>query len=133
LTNFIKQQDLQGRMMNEYGLGGHLIRDLYPERKVFIDGRADLYGDSFVLANHRATKQGENWRRHLDDWQIDYAVVQKQDAIAKLLYEAGDFALVFDGKIYEIYVRRGDKNGAVIQRFETTRTDGRPGNQGVKE
>ncbi|MBB3066279.1 hypothetical protein [Limibacillus halophilus] len=133
LTDFIKQQDLQGRMMNEYGLGGHLIRDLYPERKVFIDGRADLYGDSFVLANHRATKQGENWRRHLDDWQIDYAVVQKQDAIAKLLYEAGDFALVFDGKIYEIYVRRGDKNGAVIQRFETTRTDGTPGNQGVKE
>jgi hypothetical protein len=35
-------------LLNEYRFGGYLIWTLAPEYKVFIDGRADLYGDAFL-------------------------------------------------------------------------------------
>ncbi len=33
---------------NEYIWGGYLIWRLYPDYRVYIDGRADVYGDSLV-------------------------------------------------------------------------------------
>jgi tetratricopeptide (TPR) repeat protein len=45
--NFIKSNSLKGEMYNDYGLGGPLIWGLYPERKVFIDGRTTFYGGEF--------------------------------------------------------------------------------------
>ncbi len=40
-----------GRVLNDYGLGGFLVFRNIP---VFIDGRADLYGDDFIVAYENA-------------------------------------------------------------------------------
>jgi hypothetical protein len=37
-----------GPIFNYYDWGGYFIWKLYPEYRVYIDGRADLYGDSFM-------------------------------------------------------------------------------------
>lgn len=47
-ADFVLKNDLRGKMFNVYSFGGYLIHRLYPERRVFIDGRADLYGDAFM-------------------------------------------------------------------------------------
>jgi hypothetical protein len=47
-VNFIVANGITGNMFNNYGDGGYLIYRLSPDRKVFIDGRADLYGDKFL-------------------------------------------------------------------------------------
>ena len=39
---FIEAQGLQGPMFNEFGYGGFLIFKLWPEHRVYIDGRTDL-------------------------------------------------------------------------------------------
>lgn len=44
-VKFINDYPLQGNMFNKYGWGGYLIYALDPSRKVFIDGRADMYGE----------------------------------------------------------------------------------------
>jgi hypothetical protein len=56
-------------MMNHYNWGGYFIWKLYPEYKVYIDGRADVYGDSFMdeFASVYYVK-GESWKVALDKW-----------------------------------------------------------------
>src|SRR5688572_7575530 len=43
LTSFVERYDLRGNMYNTWGLGGYLIWQLYPERRVFMDGRNEVY------------------------------------------------------------------------------------------
>lgn len=47
-TRFIEAHALPGPLLNHYNWGGYLIWKLYPEYRVFIDGRADVYGDDFM-------------------------------------------------------------------------------------
>src|SRR6185369_8156240 len=46
-VEFFKSQHLPAPIYNRYGWGGYLIYKLYPEYRVYIDGRADVYGDAF--------------------------------------------------------------------------------------
>lgn len=47
LIAFIEQHELPQRMFNTFNIGAHLIFNFFPERKVFIDGRAEFYGPKF--------------------------------------------------------------------------------------
>jgi hypothetical protein len=44
--------------LNDYAFGGYLIWRLYPTYHVYVDGRADLYGDDF-LSTYVAVYNGE--------------------------------------------------------------------------
>jgi len=44
-VRYIKNNPPEGKMFNDYFLGGYLIYTLAPFQKVFIDGRADMYGE----------------------------------------------------------------------------------------
>jgi hypothetical protein len=69
-----------GPLLNHYNWGGYFIWKLYPEDKVYIDGRADLYGDSFMddfSAVYHLT--GPSWQNTLDRWHI-HTVVLPPDA-----------------------------------------------------
>ena len=42
------ENHLPAPILNSYDFGGYLIWKLYPRYTVYIDGRADLYGDAFL-------------------------------------------------------------------------------------
>jgi hypothetical protein len=48
-VDFLASQPTQGCLFNHYYWGGYLIWRLYPKYRVGIDGRADLYGDSYIF------------------------------------------------------------------------------------
>jgi hypothetical protein len=52
-VKFLKTHPVPEPMLNEYGWGGYLIYARSPEHKVFIDGRADIYEYSGVLADYQ--------------------------------------------------------------------------------
>jgi hypothetical protein len=43
-VRFIEANDLPGQVFNAQEWGGYLIYRWYPSRRVFIDGRVDMYG-----------------------------------------------------------------------------------------
>ena len=55
-TDFLKEHRPEGNIFNTAGFGGYLIWRLYPEAKVFIDGRWEVYGDRFLTIYYRALK-----------------------------------------------------------------------------
>jgi hypothetical protein len=52
-VDYLKTHPVPEPMLNEYGWGGYLIYARSPEHKVFIDGRADIYEYSGVLAEYQ--------------------------------------------------------------------------------
>jgi hypothetical protein len=45
---FLLREHPPGPILNHYNFGGYFIWKLYPQYPVFIDGRADVYGDRFM-------------------------------------------------------------------------------------
>lgn len=70
-VTFLMSRRPPAPMMNHYNWGGYFIWKVYPEYKVYIDGRADIYGDSFMdeFASAYYVK-GESWRTALDKWGL---------------------------------------------------------------
>jgi hypothetical protein len=75
-VEFLNSQRQPGPIFNHYNFGGYFIWKLYPEYAVFIDGRADLYGDEF-LHNFAKTYyvSDQNWEAPIRDWKIRTVVL----------------------------------------------------------
>jgi hypothetical protein len=46
-VDFILKNKVSSNMFNDFNSGAYLIGRAYPERRVFIDGRTEIYGDKF--------------------------------------------------------------------------------------
>jgi len=70
-----------GPLLNHYDWGGYLIWRLYPTR-VYIDGRADLYGEGFLRQFADAYQLKGSWHQTLEDWRIQTAILPPDSALA---------------------------------------------------
>ncbi len=93
------------RLFNEYRWGGYLIAELYPERRVFIDGRADPFGDALVTRYRDTLLARPGWAQNLDAWQIDLILVDKEGPLALALRDATGWREVLVGPVERLFVR----------------------------
>jgi hypothetical protein len=92
-------------VFNEYGWGGYMIWNLYPDYRVYIDGRADVYGDDF-LEEFLHTHDGvANWRAPLEREGVRTAVLNPDAPLASLLRQDGGWRKVFEDRQALIFVR----------------------------
>ena len=86
---FLQTHSPSGRIFNHYDWGGYLIWRLYPSTPVFIDGRADLYGQH-LLDQFADTYQFKGaWQQTLQGWNIDTVLVPRDSALATGLRSSG--------------------------------------------
>lgn len=90
------------RIFNEYGWGGYLIYEGIP---VYIDGRADLYGDEFFYFYDQAHIPNKDWREPLDRFDIEATLVRPNGAMPVVLEEAPDWKLAYEDDVAVIYTR----------------------------
>jgi hypothetical protein len=91
---------------NEYHWGGYLIWKLYPDYRVYIDGRADVYGDAF-FEEFMSTHAGEpNWRASLEKHGVRTVLLQPDAALASLLRQDQEWAKVFEDNQAVIFVKK---------------------------
>jgi hypothetical protein len=95
-VEFIRAGNLPGPIFNWYDWGGYMIWKLYPERRVYIDGRADVYGDAFIEEFLRASRGQGDWRDTLVRHQIRTVIVKPDSPLSNLLLKEEGW-----GKVYE--------------------------------
>jgi hypothetical protein len=85
-----------GPIFNHYDWGGYLIWKLYPSAHVFIDGRADLYGQQF-FDQFADTYQLKNaWQKPLQHWNIDTVIVPPDSALATGLRSSPGWTISYE-------------------------------------
>jgi hypothetical protein len=75
-ASFLMTSRPTGPLLNHYNWGGYFIWRLFPVYQVYIDGRADLYGDTF-MDDFAATYylKGKSWQDPLHKWGIQTVVL----------------------------------------------------------
>jgi hypothetical protein len=105
-TDFVLSHRLPQPIYNEYGWGGYLIWRLYPDYRVYIDGRADVYGDAF-LEEFLMVHGGEpRWQEPLQRYGIQTVMVKPDTALASLLKLDQGWAKVFEDPQAAIFIKK---------------------------
>ena len=108
-TNWIKEDLPDGNIFNSYGWGGYLIWNLYPKYKVFIDGRADLYGDSFMSTYNSIYYAQTGWKDKLDQANIRIVLVEPTASIASALQNDNNWKVVLQNDKSILLVKTDEK------------------------
>jgi len=74
-----------GELFAYYDWGGYAIWKLFPEFRVFVDGRADLYGDDLLGQFKTAVQLRPGWQEILETWRIRWVLVPPTTALAQAL------------------------------------------------
>jgi hypothetical protein len=93
---FLQTHPPSGRIFNHYDWGGYLIWKLYPSTRVFIDGRADLYGQPLLDQFAGAYQLKGDWRQTLRQWNIDTVIVPADSALATGLRSSPGWSLSYE-------------------------------------
>jgi len=119
-------------LYNDVGHGGYLIWRLYPEDRVFIDGRNEIHA-TLLHEIAEALDDGRAWSALLDRYGIQAAIVRYREeqirlagappedpgrSFSSLHFPRTKWALVHWGDSAMVFVRRGGKHDALIVRDE---------------
>jgi hypothetical protein len=106
------QQRKAQRIFNAYQFGGYLISRDVP---VFVDGRAELYGEKFVMDFFKGTegKQPEILPRLLDEHKIDATLLVADAPGPQILDHIKGWKRIYTDGIAVIHVRDDGQNAAV--------------------
>jgi hypothetical protein len=103
---FLRASDQPRRIFVYYDWGGYAIWKLYPEYRVFMDGRADLYGDDLLRQFKTAVQLRTGWRDVLDSWKVEAVLVPPSCALAQALILDPNWQAAFIDSKAIILVRR---------------------------
>ena len=89
---------------NSYNWGGYLIwRDI----PVFVDGRADVYGDPFLFLYRQAFDAQPNWEEPLNRYDVSYVIMERGSPLNSLLDLHPDWEEVYQDELAQIFLRKG--------------------------
>jgi hypothetical protein len=112
------QSELQGKhpstepVFSTDAWGGYLIYrmnpgPMYPDRKVVIDDRHDLYGSDRIRQYLILTQAEPGWQSVLEQWQIRTALLPTDSTLANLLREVPqDWRVAYEDKVAVVFERR---------------------------
>jgi hypothetical protein len=105
-VSFLQQQDPAGPMMNHYNWGGYFIWKLYPQYRVFMDGRADVYGDSFMTDFSHSYYLTDDWDKSLQAWGIRTVVLPPDSPLVTALRSAPEWKQIYGDSQTVILTRK---------------------------
>ncbi|MEW6002731.1 MAG: hypothetical protein AB1638_08820 [Nitrospirota bacterium] len=126
---FLKNNQLPGNMFNPYVWGGYLIWGLYPDYKVFIDGRAlieEVFFQMDRILNVSTLNLGglPKWKALLNAYDINFIITfSVNDFTGKLiplvpaLLEDSEWSLIYMDNNSLIFLRNSPENQETIKRF----------------
>ena len=95
LVYYLDENLPTGKMFNEYSLGGYLLYALTPPPKVFIDGRADMYGEQILSDYNKIESSSSEREELLEKYEIDWVVFQKDSDFISDLKKSGHWQTAY--------------------------------------
>lgn len=105
-VEFIKINKIKGNLFTNFGVGSYVGYKLYPQNKIFIDGRyEEVYYDYMLpLLNQFYMKMGTHWDSAITMFPPDVMIIEKMYPVYKYLKNGKSWKLVYEGKLWGVFV-----------------------------
>ncbi|MFQ5421594.1 MAG: hypothetical protein ACE5EY_14670, partial [Anaerolineae bacterium] len=88
---------------NSYNWGGYLIWRGIP---VFVDGRADVYGDAFLFTYLQTFEATPQWQEPLAAYDVAYVLMERGSPLTAVLEADAGWQEVYADGLAQVFVRR---------------------------
>jgi hypothetical protein len=105
-VEFLRAKGVPQPIYNRYGWGGYLIYQLYPSYRVYIDGRADVYGDAFFAESVKIYDGLDDGKNSFDRYGIKTVLIAPDAALATRLKADSNWSIVYEDDQAIIFTRR---------------------------
>lgn len=85
--------------------GGYLIYRLYPQTKVLVDDRHDLYGEQFFKDYLKVVFVQPEWAKVLDERHVNWVLVEKNSSLGTILEQTSGWKLIHEDGTAMLYHR----------------------------
>jgi hypothetical protein len=105
-VSVIRDLPLEGRIFNQYELGGIIAWGLHPGERVFIDGRMDLHckGESW-LDYLTILRLEPGWEQLLDRHDIDLVLLRRGERLLEVLARGRSWRVAYAGEAFVLLAR----------------------------
>jgi hypothetical protein len=110
---YVQAQHPPGPMFNSYNWGGYLLFTLWPDYPVFVDGRTDLYDDTFLRQYLRTYVADDDWQEVLDKYEIRLVIIETNSVLAKFLRIDSKWQEAYQDQLAAVFTRKtgsGEEN-----------------------
>jgi len=123
-VRFIREENIRGPMFNDFGWGGYLIWSLYPEQKVFVDGR--IVSGEVVSTYMFVVNAVPGAMRELDAFGVNFILMrvisEENGAIAPLILKfieekPAGWKLVYTEGNCVLFLRDTEANRRVVEKY----------------
>ncbi len=92
---FLSREHPPGPILNHYNFGGYFTWKLYPQYRVFTDGRADVYGDRFMDDFAATYYLTDDWRMPFNRWEIRTLILPPDAPLITALRPSPDWKQIY--------------------------------------
>ncbi len=135
-VDFLEAAEPPGELLNAHAFGGYAIWRLYPDRRVFIDGRDDIFAELRARLGG-AVVDSRLWTELLDEYQIGHTLLEYLDRLEEVRipdpsggpsktalrpyafnhFPPSGWALVYFDDVAMVHVRRTPEAAPLIERY----------------
>jgi hypothetical protein len=126
---FIREHQLPAPLFSVYAWAGYELWRLYPEYRMFMDGRTHVYGSDVLKEFLTVTQVGPGWQGVLDKWQVQTILALRPSPLTETLQAQGGWRLVFTEREAVVFVRETDANRPLLDRLARLSRDDAAGDR----
>lgn len=126
-TDFIKQNKIRGPVFNNFDIGSYLAWQLYPDQKVFVDGRPEAYPAEFFDKIYKPMQRDEKvWQQMSEKFEINYIffahtdMTEWADEFLTRISKDKEWPMVFLNDAVVIFLKNTDINRLVVDEYQVT-------------
>jgi len=126
---FLRKQQIQGRIFNNYDIGSYLIYHLHHREKVFVDNRPEAYSVAFFDSIYKPMQENDElWNQKMDEYNLNVICFFRHDntpwAQPFLIRRTQDpnWVPIYVDMATLVLIRNRESNRLWIQRFGIDRS-----------
>jgi len=116
-VDFLKREHLRGNMFSDDEFGDYVIYAAWPEYKVFIDGRSDMYGSTWGSQYLKVVTVQPDWEKIIEKNNITWVFSSATSSLSSILLEKKDWHLVYADKVANIFVKEIPVNRRLMEKY----------------
>jgi len=101
---WVKANVPAGTVFNEYGWGGYLIYAFYPQPRVYMDGREEMYGERYFKRFVADDDAEPGWQQDLRQAGVTAAIVSPGSAIANAMASDPGWQRAYADDVADVFV-----------------------------
>jgi hypothetical protein len=104
-TTILMEQYPDARLFNVYDYGGYLIHRFDERKLVYVDGRGEMYGDSFLREYFSLIAGEEGWEETFAQQGINAVIIRNADGLSQRVQNSPAWELVYTDGTSALFIK----------------------------